>query len=255
MKRITAALLALFIFLTPEPAMASIRHLVQRGDTLWLISQRYNIAAGAIVQANNLADPEHIEVGLSLVIPESAPVHVVRPGDTLWAISRLYNTTVDSLARANNISDVNLIGVGDRLLIAESAPAPELLSRGNLEFSASELDLFARLVHAEAAGEPFLGQVAVAASVLNRVMSPSFPNTLRNVIYQVVAGFYQYSPVLDGRINLPANESARRAVQEALAGQDPSLGATGFFNPGKTDNVWVRRQQVTTVISNHVFFR
>ncbi|MBS3948056.1 MAG: cell wall hydrolase [Dethiobacter sp.] len=122
-------------------------------------------------------------------------------------------------------------------------------------FSPAELDLFARLVHSEAAGEPFEGQVAVAASVLNRIRSPLYPNTLSAVIFQVVGGFYQYSPVLDGRINLPANESARRAVQEALTGRDPSLGALGFYNPRKTNNQWVRAQQPTVTIGQHIFFR
>lgn len=126
---------------------------------------------------------------------------------------------------------------------------------GAFRFTAAELDLFARLVHAEAAGEPFEGQVAVAASVLNRIRSPLFPNTLSAVIHQVVNGHYQYSPVLDGRINLPANESARRAVQEALNGRDPSLGATGFFNPRKTNNQWVRSRPVTVTIGQHVFIR
>jgi N-acetylmuramoyl-L-alanine amidase len=133
-------------------------------------------------------------------------------------------------------------------------PAPPAQTNA-LRLTAAELDLFARLVHAEAAGEPFEGQVAVAASVLNRVRSPLFPNTLTAVIHQVVNGHYQYSPVLDGRINLPANESARRAVQEALNGRDPSLGATGFFNPRKTNNQWVRSRPVTVTIGQHVFFR
>ncbi len=134
----------------------------------------------------------------------------------------------------------------------QSAPPAQT---GTSRLTAAELDLFARLVHAEAAGEPFEGQVAVAASVLNRVRSPLYPNTLSAVINQVVNGHYQYSPVLDGRINLPANESARRAVQEALNGRDPSLGALGFFNPRKTNNQWVRSRPVTVTIGQHVFFR
>ncbi|MBT9172988.1 MAG: Spore cortex-lytic enzyme [Syntrophomonadaceae bacterium] len=134
----------------------------------------------------------------------------------------------------------------------QSAPPAQT---GGFRFTPAELDLFARLVHAEAAGEPFEGQVAVAASVLNRIRSPLYPDTLSAVIYQVVNGYYQYSPVLDGRINLPANESARRAVQEALSGRDPSLGALGFFNPRKTDNQWVRSRPVTVTIGQHVFIR
>ncbi len=121
--------------------------------------------------------------------------------------------------------------------------------------SPEEMDLFARLVHAEAAGEPFVGQVAVAASVLNRVKDPRYPDTVREVILQVIDDYYQYSPVLDGRINLPANDSAYRAVRLALLGLDPTGGATGFYNPALTDDQWVRTRPVTKKIGNHVFFR
>ena len=83
-------------------------------------------------------------------------------------------------------------------------------------FSWAELDLFARLVHAESAGEPYAGQVAVAASVLHRLESPASPDTIRGVVYQVTDGrCYQYSPVLDGRINLPANRTSFQAVYDA----------------------------------------
>ena len=110
-------------------------------------------------------------------------------------------------------------------------------------------------MQAEAGGEPYQGQVAVAATILNRLDSPRFPNTITEVIYQVVNGYYQYSPVLDGRINQPAADSARRAVRDAVNGADPSLGATGFYNPRKTSNQWVRQQPVTVTIGNHVFFK
>lgn len=123
-----------------------------------------------------------------------------------------------------------------------------------MKLSSADLDLFARLVHAEAAGEPFEGQVAVAASVLNRVKSSRYPDTVREVILQVTDGYYQYSPVLDGRIKLPANKSAHRAVRLALLGLDPTGGATGFYNPELTDDKWVRSQSVNKKIGNHIFF-
>jgi N-acetylmuramoyl-L-alanine amidase len=121
--------------------------------------------------------------------------------------------------------------------------------------SPEDLDLFARLVHAEAAGEPFAGQVAVAAVVLNRAGDPRYPDTVREVILQVWNGCHQFSPVSDGRINLPAGESAFRAVKAALHGLDPSNGATGFYNPAGTRDQWVRSQAVTAKIGNHIFFR
>lgn len=183
---------------------------------------------------------------------EAAVYHTVRPGDTLWKISQRYNTTVSAIIQANNIHTPQWIYPGQVFLIP--SPSTNLPSRG-WGFSAADLDLFARLVHAEAAGEPYIGQVAVAATVLNRLKSPVYPNTLWGVIYQVVNGYYQYSPVLDGRINLPANNTARAAVRDALNGWDPSYGATGFYNPSKTSNQWVRSRPVTTVIGNHIFFR
>ncbi len=185
--------------------------------------------------------------------------YLVQQGDTLWQISQQYGVTVDDIVEENRITNPNYIKIGDRLAIPGTVSADntlmEVSSRGAGTYSAAELDLFARLVHSEAVGESYTGQVAVAASVLNRVSSSRYPNTLPGVINHVVNGYYQYSPVLDGRINLPANESARRAVADAISGQDPSLSATGFYNPSKTTNQWVRQQPVTTVIENHVFFR
>ena len=137
-----------------------------------------------------------------------------------------------------------------------------------LRYTPDEMDLFARLVYAEAAGEPELGQIAVAASVLNRIAAPRYPNSLEAVIMEkvVVGGkeYYQYSPVLDGRIweldpitQPEAYAASLRAIYAAIAGQDPSLGATGFYNPDKVSpdpNLWVRQQPPTVKIGNHQFF-
>ena len=273
-KSVICVLAVALVFLLAGQVFA-VTHVVRRGETLWQLSQRYRITLASLAQANQISNKSRILVGQHLVIPGQtasqsvAPVviqpvaqqtvHTVRAGETLWRIALRYNITVGAVAAANSIANLNIINAGQRLIIPSSTATPTaavvpIASRAGRNFSAAELDLFARLVYAEAAGESFEGQVAVAASVLNRVDSPLFPNTLTAVIFQVVSGFYQYSPVLDGRINLPANDSARRAVQEAINGRDPSLGATGFFNPAKTSNQWVRRQPVSVVIGNHVFF-
>lgn len=127
-------------------------------------------------------------------------------------------------------------------------------------FSSSEIDLFARLVHAEAKGESYQGQVAVAATVLNRVAHPDYPNTLTGVINQVIVSggkrYYQYEPVLNGSINTPASQTAKDAVSDALAGWDPSLNATGFFAPAKVgSSSWVWSRTPTVTIGNHRFFK
>lgn len=142
-------------------------------------------------------------------------------------------------------------------LLAVLVPAGEVVVDVQLTtvFSDQELYDLASVVRAEAEGEPMEGQVAVAASVLNRWRSPDYPNNLSEIIYQVVDGRYQYSPVLDGRIRLGPNASSWQAVYRAVAGEDPSLGATGFFAHDKVgQDSWVRQWPVTTVIANHTFF-
>lgn len=125
-------------------------------------------------------------------------------------------------------------------------------------YSAAHLDLFARLVQAESGGESYEGQVAVAASVLNRVRHHNYPNTLYGVIMQRDnRGYAQYSPIDNGAINTPAGQNAKDAVRDALAGWDPSQGATGFFAPAKVPNKnnWVWQQVPIVQIGNHLFFR
>jgi spore germination cell wall hydrolase CwlJ-like protein len=113
--------------------------------------------------------------------------------------------------------------------------------------------VLARLISAEARGEPYSGQVAVGATVLNRVRNKQFPNTIPGVVFQVVDGYYQYSPVLDGQINLPPSPSAKKAAWAALAGSDPTQGALHFFNPSKTKDRWVHSRQVVKRIGGHLF--
>jgi len=126
--------------------------------------------------------------------------------------------------------------------------------RGTIgRFSQRDIELLAKLVYAEARGEPYTGKVAVAATVLNRLKDPKYPKTISGIIFQVVDGYYQYSPVEDGQIYLTPDETARRAVMDAIAGFDPTGGATTFFNPSKTGDLWVRSRAYITTIGNHIF--
>jgi len=115
--------------------------------------------------------------------------------------------------------------------------------------SSSNLNLLARLVYGEARGEPYTGQVAVAAVVLNRVKSSSFPNTISGVIYQSGA----FDVVKDGQINLTPNSTAIKAAQDALNGWDPSYGAIYYFNPKTATNKWIWSRPMTVTIGNHRF--
>lgn len=115
--------------------------------------------------------------------------------------------------------------------------------------SSSNLNLISRFVYAEARGEPYSGQVAVAAVILNRVKDSRFPNTTSGVVYQQGA----FTCVSDGQINLSPNETAKKAAQDAVNGWDPSYGAVYYFNPKTATNKWIWSRPVTVTIGNHRF--
>lgn len=122
-------------------------------------------------------------------------------------------------------------------------------SGGSGGASSSQVDLLARLISAEARGEPYSGQVAVGAVVLNRIKHPSFPNTLPGVIYQSGA----FTCISDGQFNQPVAESAYRAARDALNGVDPSGGAIYYFNPSTATSSWIWSRPLITVIGKHRF--
>ena len=117
--------------------------------------------------------------------------------------------------------------------------------------SSSDLYLLAKCVYAEARGEPYQGQVAVAAVILNRVKSSQFPNTLSGVIYQP----YAFTAVSDGQINLEPNQTAYNAARDAMNGWDPTYGCLFYYNPAKTTSKWIYSRQVVVTIGDHVFAR
>ncbi len=115
--------------------------------------------------------------------------------------------------------------------------------------SSTELNLLARVVYGEARGEPYTGQVAVAAVVLNRVKSSSFPNTVSGVIYQAGA----FDCVADGQINMTPNQNAINAARDALNGWDPTYGCLFYYNPRTATSKWMLSRTVKLKIGNHAF--
>lgn len=116
-------------------------------------------------------------------------------------------------------------------------------------FSTADVNLMARVISAESRGEPYTGQVAIGAVILNRIKHPSFPNTLAGVIYQPGA----FSCIDDGGISAPVVDSAYRAARDAMNGWDPSGGAIYYYNPAKTTNKWIWSRPLITVIGKHRF--
>ena len=120
---------------------------------------------------------------------------------------------------------------------------------GASQSAGGDVALLARLISAEARGEPYVGQVAVGAVVLNRMEHPSFPNTMSGVIYQSGA----FSCIDDGQFNEPVADSAYRAARDAMNGWDPSGGAIYYFNPVTATSKWIWSRPLITVIGKHRF--
>ncbi|WP_425454577.1 spore cortex-lytic enzyme [Gracilibacillus dipsosauri] len=116
-------------------------------------------------------------------------------------------------------------------------------------FSQNDIKLMANAVYGEARGEPYQGQVAVAAVILNRVESPSFPNTISGVIFEPRA----FTAVSDGQIWLTPNEKARRAVLDAINGWDPTGEAIYYFNPNTATSDWIWSRPQIKKIGKHIF--
>lgn len=133
---------------------------------------------------------------------------------------------------------------------SENVSRDEFYSYKN--FSADEIEILASIINAEARGESYDGKVAVGAVIVNRVYHPSFPNSIKEVVYQ--SG--QFTPVENGMINLSPNNDSFKAAYDAVSGLDPSKGSIYFYNPSKSRNpeFFAKREKVIT-IGNHVFLK
>ena len=168
-----------------------------------------------------------------------------------------YNGNIDGIYGSQTLAAVKWFQSKNGLVVDGIAGTKTLQAMGIYSSSSSSssssnsnnLNLLARLVYGEARGEPYTGQVAVAAVVLNRVKSSSFPNTISGVIYQSGA----FDVVRDGQINLSPNSTAIKAAQDALNGWDPSYGAVYYFNPNTATNAWIWSRPMTVTIGNHRF--
>ena len=141
-----------------------------------------------------------------------------------------------------------LLGVTLGIYILENTTNVEAASSSG---STSDLQLMARAINGEAIGEPYEGQVAVGAVILNRVRSSKFPNTIAGVIYESGA----FTAVADGQINVPIaeNSTVYKAARDAMNGWDPTNGAIYFFNPDTATNKWIWSRPLIKTIGKHRF--
>lgn len=196
--------------------------------------------------------------------------YTVKRGDTLFLMAKRFGTSVEAIRKANGLKGSYLVA-GQVVIIPASGasrggkkPAwrARPVSRGDASgrsgiparFTQEDLYWLARIIYAESRGEPFEGQVAVGAVILNRLDNPAYPKTIKDIIFQKWDGkYYQFSPVADGSIWLEPNSVAFEAARQAMWGYDPSYGALYFYEPAKSTNKWIFTRPVITKIGRHIF--
>ena len=152
-------------------------------------------------------------------------------------------SAVIAFQKANGLSADGIVGPKTASALGVTINSEEVAQSG------SDLYLLAKCVYSEARGEPYEGQVAVAAVVLNRVESPQFPNTIAEVIYQPWA----FTAVHDGQINLEPNSTAYSAAKDAMNGWDPTYGCLYYYNPTTATSEWIFSRTTVVTIGKHVF--
>ena len=169
-----------------------------------------------------------------------------------------YSGNVDGIYGSQTVAAVKKFQQKNGLVVDGIAGTKTLAAMGITSSSSSssssagnsnDINLLSKVVYAEARGEPYTGQVAVAAVVLNRVSNSSFPNTVAGVVYQSGA----FDAVSDGQINLTPDSTARKAAQDAVNGWDPTYGCIYYFNPSTATSKWIWSRPQVITIGKHIF--
>jgi len=295
--------------LLENTSTGNIKIVVQRGENLWNLAQRYHTTVDEIVKLNQLKSPNQIREGEPLWVPNAIDVKD-HPGEVVETASEAVDNlaTVNMAWWGNILRSIPAFAAVYKLRITASRssdPQPsqpeakietyEIIVNENTKsldestkgmsgdtvsgnnnhpqkqvaqktvplktesqilspnlgcfVSKEDVELLSRVIHGEARGENFEGQVAVGAVVLNRLKDPRFPKTIRAIIYQSGA----FTAVEDRQIHLDPNDSAYKAAEAALSGVDPTNGAIFYFNPRIATDRWIKSRTVIKRIGNHTF--
>ena len=253
---VTAVLVCCSFMTSGESAQAA-SYQVQSGDTLYKIAVNHKITVEELKRANNLKN-SMIRTGDVLQIPVYIQ-HRVKTGQSLYLIARQYGCSIDDIKNANRLSTNTIqpgkilkIPVDDASVAASSnSTAVVTTSRGGYyrSYTQAEWDMLAQVVHGEARGESYTGQVAVAAVVLNRMENDNFPDTMYGVVFQKNA----FTCINDGQYYLKPNRSAYQAALDAMHGEDPTNGCLYYWNPVTATSSWIWTRSIEMQIGNHVF--
>nr|WP_255807542.1 spore cortex-lytic enzyme [Cohnella mopanensis] len=164
---------------------------------------------------------------------------------------KLWNATKDWRPTAEDLPQASNGGGGGQGNETPTGNNNKLPASNNLGFTEKDMKMMANAVYGESRGEPYEGQVAVAAVIINRVKSSEFPNTATGVIFQPGA----FTAVADGQIWLTPNDKAVKAVKDAMSGWDPSDGCLYYFNPETATSKWIWTRPQYKTIGKHIFCR
>ena len=162
---------------------------------------------------------------------------------------------VVAFQKKNGLTADGVVGKSTYQALGMTSSYQALLGQSNANggqtagFSSSDVYLLAKTIYAEGRGEPYVGQVAIGAVIMNRIRNSAFPNTVSGVVYQKGA----FTAVDDGQINLTPNETAMKAAKDAINGWDPTGGALYYYNPAVATSAWIFERETITVIGKHVF--
>lgn len=266
MKKTGAFIFGLLLSVTISSTTAfAADYTVLKNDSLYKISKLFGTKVKTIKSDNNLKSNQ-IKPGQVLNV--KAKTYKVKKGDTLVSIAKKNKVTLASLRKANNKWN-NKIKVGQKLLLPAknigSASTKTTADNKNttsttkskksepvISYTSKELDLLARLISAEATGQPYKAMVGVGAVVVNRVQSSEWPDSVTDVINHVAGGYYQFTPVKNGYIKNPASKTALKAAKAALNGSDPSKNAMFYFDETST-NEWLWSKPITARYGIMVF--
>lgn len=208
----------------------------------------------AIFPSGEAAEAEVLKQGSKGDAVKTVQTKLKRWGYYTGSIDGIYGpktaSAVKYFQKVNGLSQDGIVGAktAAAMGISLSSSGPSSSSAGG-SYSSGDTYLLAKCIYAEARGEPYTGQVAVGAVILNRVRSSKFPNSISGVIYQP----YAFTCVADGQINLTPDANAKKAAQDALNGWDPTNGCLYYYNPATATSSWIWSRPVMLSIGKHNF--
>ncbi len=210
-----------------------VAYTIQKGDTLWAISKKFEVTIEELKKANKL-NGDLIITGKKLRIPQKMVI--------VYEDRRIVSKKIQ--VQSNPVAQSN-----------KAKPQTVTIASNT---TVNEMDRYwlAKIIEAEAGIESLEGKIAVGAVVLNRVEEEWFPDTIQEVIFQKLDGSYQFSPVGNGRLKkVEPSDEAFEAADRALNGEDPTDGALYFYNPKISKSTFFKKKELLASIGNHQFFQ